>query len=124
MRIFVTGASGFIGTAVVDALQHAGHEVVGLAQSPASAQRLRASGATVQLGSLADLDTLHAVAAASDGVVHLAFCRGDPPEDATIAGTDAPASSAATRSLLGSEPSHPGLLEDLEHGAFFEGGAG
>jgi nucleoside-diphosphate-sugar epimerase len=73
MRIFVTGASGWIGSAVVPALLEAGHEVVGLARSDASAQRLEAAGAIACLGDLDDPDGLAKAAADSDGVIHLAF---------------------------------------------------
>lgn len=78
MRLFVTGASGFIGSAVVAELTGAGHKVTGLARSAASAQRLTALGATAVRGSLADTGTLHAAAADSEGVLHLAFQHGDP----------------------------------------------
>ncbi len=73
MRIFVTGASGWIGSAVVPELRGAGHEVVGLARSEASAQALEAAGAMVQRGDLDDPDGLAKAAADSDGVIHLAF---------------------------------------------------
>ncbi len=73
MPIFVTGASGWIGSAVVAELISAGHDVVGLARSDASAAAVAATGAQVRRGDLGDLDVLRAAAAESDGVVHLAF---------------------------------------------------
>ena len=73
MRVFITGASGHIGSAVVPELLTAGHQVVGLARSDSSAAALAAAGAEVQQGDLDDLDGLMGAAGAADGVIHLAF---------------------------------------------------
>ena len=100
MRIFVTGASGWIGSAVVPELIGAGHQVLGLARSDASAKTVADMGAEVLRGDLNDTDVLRAGTVDSDGVIHLAFVVPSVSEAATR--TDAKATETFATGLAGS----------------------
>jgi nucleoside-diphosphate-sugar epimerase len=101
MRIFVTGAAGYIGTAVVRELIGAGHKVVGLTRSESCAQVLESLGAEVARGVLEDVDLLRSRAANSDGVIHLAFNHDFSNFAASLA-TDLRAIEAMGAGLAGS----------------------
>ncbi|MCX5068035.1 SDR family oxidoreductase [Micromonospora lupini] len=104
MRVFVTGASGHLGSAVVPNLISAGHDVIGLARSDTSAAAIEKLGAEVRRGDLSDLDALREEAAGSDGVVHLAF-RHDLLVSGNLAGAaevDLAALTALADGLAGS----------------------
>src|ERR1700760_3040893 len=101
MRIFVTGASGFIGSAVVAELTGAGHQVVGLARSDSSAHAVAATGAEVYRGSLDDPDSLREAARNSDGAIHLAY-RHDFDDFAAGAELDRRAIEVLGHALAGS----------------------
>lgn len=124
MRIFVTGATGFIGSAIVQELLGAGHQVTGLARSPTGAAALTAAGAEVHHGSLEDPDSLARGAASADGVIHTAFGhdfsafaasaqadrRAIDAMAAALAGSGKPL--LVTSGTLGLPPGRPGTEED------------
>jgi nucleoside-diphosphate-sugar epimerase len=102
MRIFVTGAAGFIGSALVLELIQAGHQVLGLTRSEAGAEKLRAAGAEVLHGNIEDLDSLRKGAGVADGVIHLAF-NHDWSQREKNAADERHALNALGEALLGSD---------------------
>ena len=105
MRVFVTGASGFIGSAIVRELLAAGYQVLGLARSDESAAALKTAGAEAYRGSLDDLDSLHKGASAVDGVIHTAFFTdiGPTMDFATACQMDRRAIETLGETLVGSD---------------------
>lgn len=101
MRIFVTGATGWVGSAVVEELIAAGHQVVGLARSEKSAEKLVATGASAMRGAIEDLDVLRSAAIETDGIIHTAFNHDDWSRFAENSATEKAAIEALGEALEG-----------------------